>query len=66
MAHRPRIKYRPAQKADIWDRWQGGESMCSFLSQSVNRGLTPNIRFISPTYVDATTRAFLIISRASS
>ena len=29
MAHRPRIKYSPAQKADIWDRWQRGESMCS-------------------------------------
>ena len=29
MAHRPRIKYSPAQKADIWDRCQSGESMCS-------------------------------------
>ncbi len=29
MAHRPRIRYSPAQKADIWDRWQRGESMCS-------------------------------------
>ena len=29
MAHRPRIKYSLAQKADIWDRWQRGESMCS-------------------------------------
>jgi len=29
MAHRPRIRYSPAQKADIWNRWQRGESMCS-------------------------------------
>ncbi len=29
MAHRPRIKYSPAQKAAIWDRRQRGESMCS-------------------------------------
>ena len=29
MAYRTRIKYTAAQKADIWDRWQRGESMTS-------------------------------------
>ena len=29
MAHRQRIYYNAEQKADIWDRWQRGESMCS-------------------------------------
>ncbi len=29
MVYRTRIKYTPAQKADIWDRWQKGESLCS-------------------------------------
>ena len=27
MAYRTRIKYSPAQKAEIWDRWQSGESL---------------------------------------
>jgi len=29
MAHRPRIKYTTAQKNEIWDRWQRGESQSS-------------------------------------
>ena len=29
MAYRPRIKYTAAQKAEMWDRWQRGESMSS-------------------------------------
>ena len=29
MVYRTRIKYTAAQKADIWDRWQRGESMTS-------------------------------------
>jgi alpha-ketoglutarate-dependent taurine dioxygenase len=29
MALRPRIYYSAEQKAEIWDRWQRGESMCS-------------------------------------
>jgi transposase-like protein len=39
MAHRPRIKYSPAQKADIWHRWQRGESMIglSMLTYRVER-----------------------------
>ena len=27
MAYRTRIKYTAKQKADIWDRWQRGESL---------------------------------------
>ena len=27
MAYRTRIKYTPAQTAEIWDRWQRGESL---------------------------------------
>jgi len=27
MVYRTRIKYTAAQKADIWDRWQRGESL---------------------------------------
>ena len=29
MAYRTRIKYTPEQRADIWDRWQKGESLTS-------------------------------------
>jgi hypothetical protein len=29
MAYRRRIYYSAAQRADIWDRWQRGESMSS-------------------------------------
>ena len=29
MAYRTRIKYTPAQKNEIWDRWQRGESSLS-------------------------------------
>ncbi len=29
MAYRTRIKYTPKQKAEIWDRWQKGESLTS-------------------------------------
>lgn len=29
MAQRPRIYYGPSQRAEIWDRWQRGESMSS-------------------------------------
>jgi transposase, IS30 family len=29
MVYRTRIKYTAAQKADIWDRWQRGESLNS-------------------------------------
>lgn len=29
MVYRTRIKYTPAQKAEIWDRWQRGESLNS-------------------------------------
>jgi len=48
MAHRPRIRYSPAQKADIWNRWQRGESMCSIgrlfdrPSSSIFRQLMPS------------------------
>ena len=27
MSYRTRIKYTPAQRAEIWDRWQKGESL---------------------------------------
>jgi hypothetical protein len=27
MAYRTRIKYTAAQKAEMWDRWQRGESL---------------------------------------
>ena len=27
MAHRPRIYYTAEQRAEIWDRWQRGESL---------------------------------------
>ena len=29
MKHRTRIYFSPEQRADIWDRWQRGESMSS-------------------------------------
>ena len=29
MAYRTRIKYTPAQKQEIWDRWGKGESLNS-------------------------------------
>lgn len=47
MAHRPRIRYTAEQKADIWDRWQRGESMCSIgrvfdrYSSSIFKQLVP-------------------------
>ena len=29
MVYRTRINYTPAQRAEMWDRWQRGESMSS-------------------------------------
>lgn len=36
MKQRPRIYYTQAQKSEIWDRWQNGESM-SDIAKSFNR-----------------------------
>jgi hypothetical protein len=33
MVYRTRIKYTAAQKADIWDRWQRGDSLKEALNK---------------------------------
>jgi transposase, IS30 family len=39
MTYRTRIKYTATQRAEIWDRWQRGESL-----NSIGRGTDPPIR----------------------
>lgn len=48
MAYRTRIKYTAAQKADIWDRWQRGESMTS-IGRVFDRPSSSIFNHLSPT-----------------
>jgi len=48
MGYRPRIKYTVAQKAEIWDRWQGGESMSS-IGRVFDRESSSIFGLLSPT-----------------
>lgn len=47
MSYRTRIKYSPAQKAEIWDRWQRGESQSS-IGRIFNRESSSIFSIISP------------------
>lgn len=38
MAYRTRIRYSAEQKAEMWDRWQRGESLKS-IGRAFDRGL---------------------------
>ena len=44
MAYRTRIKYTPAQKQEIWDRWEKGESLNS-IGRLFDRPSSPNNSF---------------------
>ena len=48
MAYRTRIKYTSAQKAEIWDRWQRGESMNS-IGRLFDRPSSSIYKQLSPT-----------------
>jgi hypothetical protein len=48
MGYRPRIKYTQAQKAEIWDRWQRGESMSS-IGRVFDRESSSIFGLLSPT-----------------
>ena len=48
MAYRTRIKYTAAQKSEIWDRWQRGESMSS-IGRLFERESSSVYSMISPT-----------------
>jgi IS30 family transposase len=48
MAYRRRIYYSAAQRADIWDRWQRGESMSS-IGRLFDRNSSSVFSVISPT-----------------
>jgi len=48
MAYRTRIKYTSAQKAEIWDRWQRGESMTS-IGRVFDRPSSSIFNHLSPT-----------------
>ena len=48
MAYRTRIKYTAAQKAEIWDRWQRGESMNS-IGRVFDRPSSSIFTHLSPT-----------------
>ncbi len=48
MAYRTRIKYTAAQKTDIWDRWQRGESMTS-IGRVFDRPSSSIFNHLSPT-----------------
>lgn len=48
MAYRTRIKYTAAQRAEIWDRWQRGESMTS-IGRVFDRPSSSIFNYLSPT-----------------
>ncbi len=48
MAYRTRIKYTASQKAEIWDRWQRGESMTS-IGRVFDRPSSSIFNHLSPT-----------------
>ena len=48
MVYRTRIKYTAAQKADIWDRWQRGESLTS-IGRLFDRPSSSIFNMLSPT-----------------
>jgi IS30 family transposase len=48
MVYRTRIKYTAQQKADIWDRWQRGESLCS-IGRSFDRPSSSIFNMLAPT-----------------
>ena len=48
MAYRTRIKYKAKQKAEIWDRWQRGESMRS-IGRLFDRPSSSIFNQLSPT-----------------
>ena len=48
MGYRTRIKYTSAQKADIWDRWQRGESLTS-IGRLFDRHSTSIFGLLAPT-----------------
>jgi IS30 family transposase len=48
MAYRTRIKYTAAQRAEIWDRWQRGESMTS-IGRVFDRPSSSIFNHLSPT-----------------
>ena len=48
MAYRTRIKYTATQKAEIWDRWQRGESMSS-IGRAFDRPSSSIFNQLSPT-----------------
>lgn len=48
MTYRRRIYYSPAQRAEIWDRWQRGESMSS-IGRVFDRQSSSVFSVISPT-----------------
>lgn len=48
MKHRRRINYTAGQRAEIWDRWQRGESMNS-IGRASDRNSSLVFSVISPT-----------------
>ena len=48
MVYRTRINYTAAQKADIWDRWQRGESLNS-IGRLFDRHSTSIFGLLAPT-----------------
>jgi len=48
MAYRTRIYYTPAQKAEIWDRWQRGESLKA-IGRAFDRGSSSIFGQLAPT-----------------
>ena len=48
MVYRTRIKYTAAQKADIWDRWQRGESLNS-IGRLFDRPSSSVFNMLAPT-----------------
>ena len=48
MVYRTRIKYTAAQRAEIWDRWQRGESMTS-IGRVFDRPSSSIFNHLSPT-----------------
>ena len=48
MALRPRIYYSAEQKAEIWNRWQRWESMCS-IGRLFDRSSSSMFKQLAPT-----------------
>jgi hypothetical protein len=48
MKRRPRMYLSAAQRSEIWDRWQAGESMKS-IGRLIDRGSSSVFSVISPT-----------------